>query len=75
MGTPSSVWAPQNSSPHSNDLELLSSPSPPSPSHLSTSSSGPMSRGGGGYKPMSTDTAAFAALLNELRGPLTGVAA
>ena len=24
---------------------------------------------------MSTDTAAFAALLNELRGPLTGVAA
>lgn len=29
----------------------------------------------GGGRSMSTDTAAFAALLNELRGPLTGVAA
>jgi hypothetical protein len=33
-----------------------------------------MSRGGG-YGAQYTDTAAFAALLNELRGPLTGVAA
>lgn len=31
-----------------------------------------MARGGSN---MSADTAAFAALLNELRGPLTGVAA
>jgi len=34
-----------------------------------------MAGNGGGSRGMSTDTAAFAALLNELRGPLTGVAA